>query len=98
MIDRPETFITGEVKRTLDERFRLSLPQEMAEAVRYYRQALEASDGDAAALNGLRYDLADTLLEDGDREAALSMFRVVMTANPGFRDVQDRIAEIEAGA
>lgn len=29
----PETFITGEVKRTLDDRFRLSLPNEMATAV-----------------------------------------------------------------
>ncbi|QDU79189.1 MraZ-like protein [Polystyrenella longa] len=28
-----ETFITGEVKRTIDDRFRLSLPNEMAEAV-----------------------------------------------------------------
>lgn len=28
-----ERFITGEVKRTLDERFRVSLPSEMAEAV-----------------------------------------------------------------
>lgn len=28
-----ETFITGEVKRTLDERFRVTLPVEMAEAV-----------------------------------------------------------------
>ena len=27
-----ETFITGEIKRTLDDRFRLSLPGEMAEA------------------------------------------------------------------
>jgi len=29
----PQTFITGEAKRTLDERFRLSLPAEMANAV-----------------------------------------------------------------
>lgn len=28
-----ETFITGEVRRTLDERFRLQLPPEMAQAV-----------------------------------------------------------------
>ncbi len=28
-----ETFITGEQKRTIDERFRISLPNEMAEAV-----------------------------------------------------------------
>ena len=30
---RPHSYITGEVKRALDERFRLSLPPEMAEAV-----------------------------------------------------------------
>ncbi len=29
----PETFITGEIKRTLDERFRLTLPAEFAEAI-----------------------------------------------------------------
>ncbi len=29
----PESFITGEVKRTLDDRFRLTLPPEMAEAI-----------------------------------------------------------------
>lgn len=29
----PESFISGEVRRTLDERFRLSLPTEMAEAI-----------------------------------------------------------------
>lgn len=29
----PETFITGEVKRTIDDRFRVSLPTEMAQAV-----------------------------------------------------------------
>lgn len=29
----PDPFITGEVKRTLDERFRVALPTEMAEAV-----------------------------------------------------------------
>ena len=29
----PETFITGEVTRTLDERYRVSLPAEMAQAV-----------------------------------------------------------------
>jgi len=33
MAEPLETFITGEVRRTLDERHRLSLPQEFAEAV-----------------------------------------------------------------
>ena len=33
MPQAPETFITGEVRRTLDERFRLTLPNDMAQAV-----------------------------------------------------------------
>ena len=33
MPQAPETFITGEVRRTLDERFRLTLPPEMSQAV-----------------------------------------------------------------
>jgi len=33
MSERPETFITGEVKRTLDERHRLTLPADFAAAV-----------------------------------------------------------------
>lgn len=33
VLPQPDTFITGEVKRTIDDRFRLALPPEMAEAV-----------------------------------------------------------------
>ncbi len=33
MADQSDTFITGEVKRTLDERHRLTLPQDFAQAV-----------------------------------------------------------------
>lgn len=33
MVDRTDTFITGEVKRTLDERHRLTLPQDFAQAI-----------------------------------------------------------------
>lgn len=33
MTDRPEAFITGEIKRTLDERHRLTLPPEFAAAI-----------------------------------------------------------------
>nr|AUN35826.1 hypothetical protein [uncultured bacterium] len=29
----PETFITGEIRRTIDDRFRLTLPNDMAAAV-----------------------------------------------------------------
>ncbi|MCA9075504.1 MAG: division/cell wall cluster transcriptional repressor MraZ [Planctomycetaceae bacterium] len=33
MADQSDSFITGEVKRTLDERHRLTLPQEFAQAI-----------------------------------------------------------------
>jgi MraZ protein len=33
MLEPPEAFITGEIKRTLDERHRVQLPAEMAQAV-----------------------------------------------------------------
>ena len=33
MPSAPETFITGEVRRTLDDRFRLTLPPEFAESI-----------------------------------------------------------------
>ncbi|MAG92128.1 MAG: division/cell wall cluster transcriptional repressor MraZ [Planctomycetaceae bacterium] len=33
MIEPPENFITGESKRTIDDRYRVSLPPEMAQAI-----------------------------------------------------------------
>lgn len=69
---------------------------EMSQAARWYRQALEAPGGDAEAQSGLRYDLAEVLLESGDTEGALDLFRNVMRANPSFRDVRSRVSELES--
>jgi len=68
---------------------------ELEEAADWYRQALEASVDDDGELSGLRYDLAETLLQSGDRNAALTLFRDVSQVDPTYRDVQNRIAELE---
>jgi hypothetical protein len=35
------------------------------------------------------------MLVAGDREGALSLFRDVLEEDPSYRDVQDRVAELE---
>jgi tetratricopeptide (TPR) repeat protein len=69
--------------------------QEMDRAIDWYRRAIDAPGGDQRAASGLRYELAEALLLSGDREAALSLFRDVMQADPSYRDVRSRIAELE---
>jgi tetratricopeptide (TPR) repeat protein len=71
---------------------------EIDEAANRYREALEAVGADVQAASGLRYDLAEVLLQSGDREAALGLFRDVLQADPQFRDVQARIAELESAS
>ncbi len=67
------------------------------EAVEWYRRALELPGGDEEALRGLRYDLAEALLETGDRDAALILLREVERSDPGYRDVARRISDLEKG-
>jgi len=69
--------------------------QEMEDAAKWYRAALEAcSEGDGTTPS-LRYDLAEVLLEAGDAQAALDQFRGVLEADPTFRDVRGRVSELE---
>jgi tetratricopeptide (TPR) repeat protein len=65
-------------------------------AAHCYRQAIDSSPTDGEALNSLRYELAELLLNTGDRKGALDEFRHLLESDPTFRDVQDRIAELEA--
>jgi thioredoxin-like negative regulator of GroEL len=67
----------------------------MVQAARWYREAIEASADDPSSLSELRYDLAEVLLQSGDNEGALSMFRDVLRADPTFRDVRGRVSELE---
>ena len=69
--------------------------QELAQAAEWYRQALEQGTADDEAVAGLRYDLAEVLLQGGDAEEALEHFRGVRELDPTFRDVQGRVTELE---
>lgn len=70
--------------------------QEQDLSAEWYRKAIELPGGDAAARNGLRYELAEVLLESGDDDGALGLFREVHAADPAFRDVGERVAQLEA--
>lgn len=69
---------------------------EMAEAARWYREALAAAQGPEDGPEGLRYELAETLLASGDARAALDLFLEVLAADPTYRDVGSRVAELRA--
>ena len=36
------------------------------------------------------------LLQTGDRDGALSLFRDLMQSDPSYRDVRNRVAELES--
>jgi len=66
-----------------------------AEAVEWYRRALGTLSEDLEARRGLEYDLAEALIESGDREQARDVFQSIAGADPEFRDVRERLAEID---
>ena len=70
--------------------------QDTGEATRWYREAIEASGSDPEVRAGLCYDLAEMLLQAGDRGGALDVFRDLLQADPSYRDVQERVGELEA--
>ena len=69
---------------------------EMGEAVRWYERALEAPGASNEELQGLRYDLADTLLQQGEDQAALDQFQSILESDPGYRDVQSRVSDLRS--
>jgi tetratricopeptide (TPR) repeat protein len=67
---------------------------EMDAAARCYRRAIASGGGDGESRNSLRYELAEVLLHAGDPQGALLEFRDLLDADPSFRDVRDRVAEL----
>ncbi|HXV77817.1 MAG TPA: tetratricopeptide repeat protein, partial [Candidatus Polarisedimenticolaceae bacterium] len=65
-------------------------------AARCYREAIARPGSDPETVKHLRYDLADVLLIAGDRAGALVQLRGVLGADPTFRDVRQRVAELES--
>lgn len=69
---------------------------ELGEAVRWYEKAIESPGGTPEELQGLRYDLAEALLQQGNEQGALELYRNILDTDPGYRDVQSRVTEIQA--
>ncbi len=72
------------------------LEQGMAEsAADWYQKALAAADLPPASRVALRYDLAASLELAGEIGQACDLYRELYGADPGFRDVADRLAYLE---
>jgi tetratricopeptide (TPR) repeat protein len=69
---------------------------ETEEAIRWYRAALDAPGGEEDRLSGLRYDLADRLEQTGDVRGAYDQFTQVLREEPGYRDVDRRLAALRS--
>jgi tetratricopeptide (TPR) repeat protein len=70
--------------------------EDSIQAVAWYRKALESTaDGEAVSAD-LRYDMAGLLVEVGETEQAIEIYRDLETGQPGFRDARVRIDELEA--
>ncbi len=65
------------------------------DAAEWYRKALEIPNDDEEAQSGLRYDLAEVLAEIGEMQEALGLYRTVMEVDPSFRDISERISQLE---
>jgi tetratricopeptide (TPR) repeat protein len=64
------------------------------EAIRWYRSAIDAPGADEAPLFGLRYELAEMLEKTGDMRGAYDLLVLVSADEPGYRDVDRRVAAL----
>ncbi len=69
---------------------------EIDEAVVWYRRALEGEDEGAGEFHGIRYDLAEVLLERGEQDDALRLFRSVLEVDPSYREVRRYVADLQS--
>ena len=68
---------------------------ELHEAVAAYRRALAPGPGSIDE-QGVRYALAEVLVQAGEVEEARDLFRRIVSSDPGYRDSRERLAEVEA--
>jgi tetratricopeptide (TPR) repeat protein len=64
-------------------------------AARWYERALKTPGVDEEGATALRYDMGVALEQAGDRKGALNCFLEVYGSNVDYRDVGDRIRELQ---
>lgn len=63
-------------------------------ASEWYQKALVAPELEASARMALRYDLAAALESAGEHDQAADLFAELLAADPGYRDVAERLSDI----
>lgn len=69
---------------------------EHADAAALYRQALASAGDEGDPLYGMRYDLAESLEAAGELRSALDLFLEVLQADPGYREVRQRVSDLQS--
>ena len=64
-------------------------------AEKWYRKGIAAPGFADEVYVGLKYDLADTLAEQGRGEEANDLFKEVYAIQASYRDVKDRIKQMD---
>jgi hypothetical protein len=64
-------------------------------AVKWYRRALEGADLEDAQRAGVLYDLAQTFESIDDRSSAYETYVELSGIDSSFRDVSERIEELQ---
>jgi pilus assembly protein FimV len=67
-------------------------------AVKWFEKGLQAQGRTEQEYMGLRYDLADALEISGERERALEIFTELYGQDASFRDVAEKVRQLNAGA
>jgi tetratricopeptide (TPR) repeat protein len=65
-------------------------------AIKWFEKGLDAPGRSEEEYHGLRYDLAQAHEAAGDTERALELYMDIYRVNARFRDVRDRVRELQA--
>ena len=65
-------------------------------AIKWFSKGLDIPGRRAEEYHGLRYDLAQGYEAANQPDRALSLYMEIFRDNAGFRDVKDRVRELQA--
>ena len=60
-------------------------------AEKWYRKGIESPGFSDEAYIGLKYDLAETLVEEGQKDQAARLYKEVYAVNANYRDIKDKV-------
>ena len=64
-------------------------------AEKWYRKGIESPGFSDEAYIGLKYDLAETLVEEGRQDQAAKLYKEVYAVNANYRDIKDKVKSLK---